>query len=53
MEFRDTKHSLANHISCLLINEAGSTMASETLVHLTLVPLIPGGTHTLHVASAG
>lgn len=49
----NTERSLANHFSRLLINEARSSVASETLVHLALVPFKPGGTHTLHVAAAG
>lgn len=44
---------LANHISCVLVNEAGRSMASETFVHFAFVSLKPGGTHTLHVSTAG
>ena len=49
---KNSKHSLANHISCLLINEAGSSVAAKTLVQLAFVSLKPGGAHTLHISAA-
>lgn len=49
----NVKHSLANHISCFLVNKAGCSMASKTLVHLTLVSFIPGRTNAFHIAAAG
>lgn len=49
----DATNSLANHVSRLLINKTGCSVASETLVHLTLVSFKPGGAHALHVSAAG
>lgn len=47
------RYLLANHISCILVNDAGRSVASETLVHFAFVSLKPGGTHALHVSAAG
>lgn len=47
------RYLLANHISRILVNEAGRSVASETLVHFAFVSLKPGGTHALHVSAAG
>lgn len=47
------RYLLANHISRALINEAGCSMASKTLVHFAFVSLKPGRTHTLHESTAG
>lgn len=47
------RYLLANHIPCILVNEAGRAVASETLVHFAFVSLKPGGTHALHVSAAG
>lgn len=48
-----SRYSLANHIPRLLVNEARCSVASETLVHLALVSLKPGRTHTLHISTTG
>lgn len=45
--------SLADHVSRLLVNEAGRSVTAETLVHLALVSLEPGRAHALHAAAAG
>lgn len=47
------RYLLADHISRVLVNEAGRPVASEALVHFAFVPLEPGGTHALHVPAAG
>lgn len=53
MKDKQGKYLLANHISRVLVNEAGRSVASETLVHFAFVALEPGGTHALHVPAAG
>lgn len=47
------RYLLANHVSRILVNEAGRSVAPETLVHFAFVSLKPGGTHALHVSTAG
>lgn len=47
------RYLLANHVSRILVNEAGRSVAPETLVHFAFVSLKPGGTHALHVSAAG
>lgn len=49
----DSEDILANHVSRLLVNKAGRSVAAETLVHLALVSLEPGRAHALHAAAAG
>ncbi len=49
----ESEHSLADHISCVLVNEARSSVATKTLVHLALVSLKPGRAHTLYISTAG
>jgi hypothetical protein len=44
---------LAHHVPGVFGDETRRPVASQTLVHLTLVALEPGRTDALHVATAG
>ena len=46
-------NSLAHHVPSVFGDETRRPVASQTLVHLTLVALKPGGTDALHIATAG
>lgn len=52
-EEEECEGSLADHVSRLLVNQAGRAVAAQTLVHLALVSLEPGRAHALHAAAAG
>ena len=44
---------LAHHFPSVFGDETRRPVASQTLVHLTLVALEPSGTDALHIATAG
>ena len=49
----DNNNSLADRVSRVLIDQTRGSMATLTLVYLTLVSFKSGWTHTFNMATAG